>query len=157
MGYGPGVSKVMAYAARHRNIHYQPAVPTNQVLKFTAGADVGLFILPRDSCLSYHFSLGNKFFQYLRAGLPILVTDNPEMSSIVRDHDCGWVYSGHERELAALIDSLSINDIRQKQARAIAAGSVFTWAREESSLRLLYEALFDIPTDSGNMQCPVAA
>jgi hypothetical protein len=88
--------------------------------------------------------LGNKFFQYLRAGLAILVSDNPEMASIVNDHECGWVYSGCEEDLSAFVDSLSINEVRERRRHAASTGNAYTWAREESSLHQLYESLFNI-------------
>src|SRR5204862_484616 len=68
MGYGDLEELVKAAAARCGNIHFHPPVPPQEVLKHTAGADVGL-IGVENVCLSYYYSLPNKLFEYLAAGI----------------------------------------------------------------------------------------
>lgn len=90
MGYGEYVPEIDQLAAP--NIHHLPAVPLKDIIGFTSGADVGLFMLKGDVCLSYALSLPNKFFEYLHAGLPVVVSDNlTYLSSLVREHRLGWV------------------------------------------------------------------
>ena len=47
--------------------------------------------LDRDTNLNYRFSLPNKVFDYVYAGIPLLATDLPEVAAIVRGHDAGVV------------------------------------------------------------------
>ena len=79
MGYGALVPKVRQLAATSPNVHLLPAVHPQDVLSFTVGADVGVILVQKVS-LSYYYSLGNKFFEYLMAGLPVIASDFPEMS-----------------------------------------------------------------------------
>jgi len=78
VGDGNLVPIVKSYAREHDNIHYHPAVPPSEVAEISSGADVGLTLILND-CLSYFFCLPNKFFQYLHAGIPPVVSDFPEM------------------------------------------------------------------------------
>jgi glycosyltransferase involved in cell wall biosynthesis len=157
MGHGPGVPQVEEYARVHANIHYQPAVPMDEVLHYTASADVGLFLLPLDSCLSYQYSLGNKFFEYLAAGLAVIVSDNPEMAAIVRRYDCGWVYHGDPRDFALFVNRLTKDGIDEKRSRTRCAMNDYTWECEEEALGRIYKTLFVIRTRPDGRRACVAA
>jgi glycosyltransferase involved in cell wall biosynthesis len=157
MGNGPGVSQAKQYARSHANIHYQPAVPIDEVLDYSSSADVGLFLLPPNSCLSYQFSLGNKFFEYLRAGLAVIVSDNPEMAAVVRRHNFGWIYDGREVDFGAFVSKLTKAEVDEKRSRAKKAADLYTWEREELVLKEMYASLFDIDIPSHGQHESAAA
>jgi glycosyltransferase involved in cell wall biosynthesis len=90
MGYGDFVTALKQLSAQ--NIHYQPAVPLQDIISYTAGADIGVFVVEGQLALSYAVSLPNKFFEYVHAGLPVVVSDNlTYLSSLVREYQLGWV------------------------------------------------------------------
>lgn len=64
------------------------ARPYEQLMRITASCDLGLS-LDKDNNLNYRFSLPNKLFDYIRAGIPILSTELPEVSRIVRGKEVG--------------------------------------------------------------------
>lgn len=92
MGYVEGDYKnVMDNAvAAYRNIHFQSAVPREKIVSYSAGADVGIFVVPQVP-LNDRYALPNKFFEWAHAGLPVLFSDNlAYLSGLAQDGAFGW-------------------------------------------------------------------
>jgi glycosyltransferase involved in cell wall biosynthesis len=71
-------------------VHRLGPVPPDEVVAHAASADVGVSpIVP--SCLNYRYSLPNKLFQYMAAGLPTVASDFPQVREIVIGSGCGVV------------------------------------------------------------------
>jgi glycosyltransferase involved in cell wall biosynthesis len=65
-----------------------PPVNSEDLPALTAGADMGL-VLFRDTCLNHHYSLPNKLYEYMMAGIPVVASDLPEIARVVRSCGCG--------------------------------------------------------------------
>jgi glycosyltransferase involved in cell wall biosynthesis len=142
MGSGELEGAVQRASATYTNIHYHPPVPAHEVLSYTAQADVGL-VGVENRCLSYYFSLPNKLFECLVAGVPVVVPDFPEMQRVVDKYRCGWIWSGGTDALTALLKRLSGEDVGSKHQRALGAGKDLSWENEEHGLLKLYLRLFN--------------
>ncbi len=69
-------------------VYMVEAVPVDQLLRYTASADVGLCLIENHG-ISYYHSLPNKFFEYVMAGVPVVASRFPEMKKIVDNHRVG--------------------------------------------------------------------
>ena len=58
-------------------VHLIGPVPLEALLSYTAQADIGVSLL-EDSCENHRLALPNKLFEYLAAGLPVVVSNLPE-------------------------------------------------------------------------------
>jgi glycosyltransferase involved in cell wall biosynthesis len=142
MGFGELEGLVRAAAAKHVNIHFAEAVSPDQVLAYTAGADVGIHG-GENICLSYYYSLPNKFFEYLAAGLGVMVPDWPEVGRIIRDTGAGWVVQGDEDEdWLRAVTALTWDDVRARKKNARRAAPNFSWDAEAERLIGAYQAAF---------------
>lgn len=65
-------------------------VPFEELKTYTRKASIGLS-LEEDLGLNYRFALPNKIFDYVRCGLPSIVSDLPEMGNLVRSMGIGEV------------------------------------------------------------------
>lgn len=142
MGRGEMEDLVRHASAKHSNIHLCPPVPPKDVLSFTTQADVGLVGM-ENTCLNHYLSLPNKFFEYLTAGVPVVIPDFPEMRRVIDNHRCGWSWSGGVAELSALFEKLSADEIREKRHKAMGAGKELSWQKEEQHILHLYHRLLN--------------
>lgn len=140
MGFGPLEDTVKKAAADNRNIHFHPAVPPSQVLTFTRGADVG-FALLTDDCLNHRYALPNKFFHYLHAGLPVIVSDLPELGGAADRYGCGWRVGESAADIAGVVAAIDPAAIEAKRAGARRARDEMNWDREAVKLVGIYRDL----------------
>lgn len=133
MGYGPLEEKIKAVAEQQPNIHFHPAVPSSEVLKYTSSADVGIAGV-ESLCLSYYLSLPNKFMEYAFAGLPILAPDFPEMKDLVEEFQCGTTFTTDVAETAKRINSLTNEDIDRWQRGSESLRTSLKWSEEAKVL-----------------------
>lgn len=140
LGNGPLQSEVIDWSRRYPNIHYHPAVPPQELLGFTSGADVGISLL-ENTCLNHYYCLPNKIFEYLLCGLPVIISDFPEMASIIDENGCGWKSTVSTESLVELLGSLTPQEIANKTIAAQECASKFGWLNEERILIALYNKL----------------
>lgn len=118
-------------------------VPEASVVATASQCDVGLSLI-QNFCLSYHYSLPNKLFEYLHAGLPVLVSDFPDMRAIVQEHDAGATCDpGDPRSIAKGLNELGrdLQRIQELKENALQAADVLNWERESKAFLGLYRRL----------------
>jgi glycosyltransferase involved in cell wall biosynthesis len=141
LGFGPLESLIRTEAAARPNVHYIGAVPPAELLVHTAGVDVGLCGV-ENACLSYYFSLPNKLFEFLAAGVPAIVPDFPEMRAVVERHGCGWIAAESDAAWAETVGSVERSGLAAARARAVEASRHHTWNAEQSAVANVYRRLF---------------
>lgn len=142
LGYGPLTELVEQAAAAHPNVHYLPAVPPDRLADYTVGADVGLCLNEKVS-LSYYYSLPNKVFEYIHAGVPIVSSDFPEMSDLINHHECGWPIPVEEGAVRSLVTELTPSEIRERANKALAARRTLDWTDDRKALLTAYRQAVD--------------
>lgn len=133
MGYGDMVDKVKQFEKEYFNIHYIPAVPYDEIQNYTRAADVGISLI-ENVCLSYKMCLPNKIFEYLHCGLPVIISNLPEMKKIVDSYQCGWKCCESVYELTKIINDLSNDILLEKRENAKKVKENINWPLEEKML-----------------------
>ena len=132
-------SKIMKISQEFENIHFHESVNSNILHEFTGSADLG-FCLIEDLCLSYRFCLPNKFFEYAMAGLPILVSDLPEMRKLVEQYDCGVVCESLTPDgIVNGLKKLISRDLVKLGKNARKMAEDHSWEVQEEKLLRLYD------------------
>jgi glycosyltransferase involved in cell wall biosynthesis len=123
-------------------LHFYPPVALAELLSYTSQADVGVSLL-EDTCENHRLALPNKLFEYLAAGLPVVVSDLPEMRRLVGDRSVGWTTDpGDPADIARVLElALADRDDPALQERVRAAAAELNWPHERSRLTGLYAAL----------------
>ena len=81
----------------HR-VHFIKTIPYKNLLKYTAGADIG-FALIKPLSLSYINALPNKIFEYILSGIPVLASNLPELKSVFKLYDIGKCVNPNNMEI----------------------------------------------------------
>lgn len=138
MGYGALAEWFASEAARHRAIHFHPAVPPARLLDYTAAADFGLSVI-EGSSLSYEYCMPNKLFEYVMASKPVLVSPTREQADFVRFNGIGEVAAG---TTPAAIEEAVMRLLGRDQAALQAAlartRDQYCWEGQEPTLEAVY-------------------
>lgn len=93
IGDGPAEAELRAASVHlgiEKRLHWLGAKPYDQLHAWTCGATVGLTLI-EPLTESYRYALPNKFYEYMRAHVPQLVTDLPALRVAVGQHPVGML------------------------------------------------------------------
>jgi glycosyltransferase involved in cell wall biosynthesis len=139
-GYIAELQAVAQSLAPGRVFFYEP-VPPREVVGRLAQFDMGIYLLPFTN-FNNASALPNKFFDFVAAGLAVCIGPSPEMAQVTRQYGFGAVAASFDpAEAAAILNSLSAEDIDQMKQHAIAARSVLNADAEMQKLTDLYAKL----------------
>jgi glycosyltransferase involved in cell wall biosynthesis len=139
-GDGPelaGLIKLTDDLKLHNQVNFTGKLLPADLQKLTLAASVGIS-LEENMGKSYMASLPNKLFDYIQAGVPVLVSDLPEMRAVVEKYAIGLVLKERTAEnLAVLVQQMMIDsdhrDIWQQNLKL--AATELCW--ENESVRLI--------------------
>ena len=127
----------------HDKILFTGRMPFNKLSSYTKKADLGIS-LEENLGLNYYYALPNKLFDYIKANVPVLVSDFPEMGKIVKKYDIGLTtLSTDPLEIAGLINYM-LNDqdnIRKWKKNLLNATKDLCWESEEQKLKEMYKTI----------------
>src|SRR5699024_6145917 len=111
----------------------------------TALADADLAVVyVRRTCLSYTYSLPNKLFVAIHAGLQIAAASLPDTRAVISRYGVGVVFAPTatpRRMGAAITDGVTRRDEDRHHSRQAAAE--LTWEHEEAELIGLYRRVLE--------------
>ena len=110
-------------------------IPASELRHYTANSNLGVTI-DKDSNMNYHFSLPNKVFDYMHAGIPILATKLPEIENIVKQYHIGTFIENHEPQHIAQQISSFLNSIQYLECKSntLIAAVENNWKTEKQKL-----------------------
>lgn len=82
--------KEIAAGITSKNVFFKGRVPLEELADLTRSASLGISI-EEDLGLNYRYALPNKLFDYLQAGIPVVVSNLPEMRKIVEHYQVGLI------------------------------------------------------------------
>ncbi len=139
VGDGPLAETVRGYADKHDHIEYIGFVFPEKIPHVLRDVDIGVCLI-ENLCLSYYYSIPNKLFECLGNGIPVVISDFPEMARIIDRYHVGWKVKPKPEALQSLLAALDPADIERKTRAAVSAADMFQWSREKHKLASIYTA-----------------
>jgi len=133
VGYGEMTKSISKDQQQYVNIHLHDAIPHDEIVATLKFADVG-FCLIENVSLSDYFCLPNKLFEYTFAGVPIIASDFPDISNLVKKYKLGKFCSLN-------LDSISkvVKEIEQNPPGRITTDlKELGWANQGEKLKNTY-------------------
>jgi len=135
MGYGPSTNIIVDFELKFKNIHYIPAVEPKDIYNYTSDADLGLLFIPKEISISYKYSLPNKYFEYVKSGIPILISDNLiSIEEEINANHTGWCINSSTEALQEFLENINSNDILEAKRKVVLANDNYNWGKEVSIL-----------------------
>jgi glycosyltransferase involved in cell wall biosynthesis len=110
-------------------------IPREELMHYTYNADLGLSI-DKNTNLNYHYSLPNKIFDYINAGVPILASRLPEIEKLVSHYKIGEFINNHEpSQIAETLNALLLSErLAEYSKNTQKAKQELTWSSEKLKL-----------------------
>ena len=142
-GDGDLLEEMKAYAASKAwcdRIDFTGRLMPEEMTALESKADVGLVML-EDKGLSYHYALPNRIGAFVQAGVPMVVSDLPEMAAVVRRFGVGEVIecrpqaADRKTKVTGLAEAVKRVLAREwKEADFAAAREDMDWNKEKQKL-----------------------
>ena len=135
----PQLKRMSAEMNLQDRITFVPRQTPENLFNYTSLADMGMAI-DTDQSANLRFSLPNKIFDYIKAGLPMVVSNLVERARIVRQYKVGTIAESVTPEaLAAAVKELSDPELlAQCRENCKTAARELTWENEEKVLEQVY-------------------
>jgi len=121
-------------------IIFQKKVPFEELWNYTSHADIGIS-LDKDTNINYKYSLPNKIFDFVHAGVPVLASDLVEIRKIFSRFEIGELIENHDpKHIAEKINFMLSNPEKRKAwvGNAMEASRQLCWQNEEKVLIEIY-------------------
>lgn len=132
----PVLKKMVSKLSLQKKVKFVSRQTPANLAGYTANADIGLTI-DKDTNINYRFSLPNKLFDYIYAGVPVLATPLVEIKNIIQQYEIGDFIENHDPQHIALkIKSMLQDESRMafyKQNTKKAAAEL-NWETERNTL-----------------------
>jgi glycosyltransferase involved in cell wall biosynthesis len=117
-------------------------IKPKELIEYTQNAFIGCNILERGS-ISYEYSLANKFFDYIHAGVPQICANFEEYKAIQTKHEVALLVEADIQEITDAINKL-FNDsdlYKRLQNNCAKAAQVYNLQIESEKLIQLYQSI----------------
>jgi glycosyltransferase involved in cell wall biosynthesis len=141
--YAPTLAALIERESLTDRVHVLPPVPPEDVIPTARSADVGVSFI-QNVGLNNFYSLPNKLFEYIQAGLPVVTSDFPELERVVLGRGVGITCDPGDpeaiaRAIATLLDDAELR--ARLSANARAAATELSWEAERDRYRTLFDDL----------------
>jgi len=123
-----------------QRVLFHKRMPYEELMKYTSNADLGI-TLDKNTNINYRFSLPNKLFDFIHAGIPVMASNLLEVKSVVEKYQVGIIIQSYDPHIIAnhVIHLFNhpekYNQLKENTKKA---AEELSWENEEKVLRSIY-------------------
>ncbi len=121
-------------------VQFIDKVPFDKLMQYTRHADLGL-TLDKDTNINYRYSLPNKLFDYIHAGVPVLASNLVEVKKVITTYAIGGCIENYNPQHIADKMNFILNNEETLQVwkkNCKIASEKLNWEKEEQQLIDVY-------------------
>lgn len=129
-------------------VAFLPRMPYVRMMAYTQLAEFG-FCLDKDTNLNYRYSLPNKLFDFIQAGVPVIASRLTEIERVIQRYDIGLFIDRHDPEHIARTICEGLSDAERRtrwNSNLSLAAQELCWEKEERRLLDLLSATGGCPS-----------
>ena len=139
----PQLKKRVLELKLENSIIFKGRMPYQEMMQYTQHAKLGLTI-DKDTNTNYKYSLPNKLFDFIHAGIPILASKIIEVEKIIKKYQIGLFINNHEpthiaNQIKYALDNKEL--MSEWKSNTHHASKELNWEIEENTLKDLYKKI----------------
>ena len=139
----PQLKKRVLELKLENSIIFKGRMPYHEMMQYTQHAKLGITI-DKNTNTNYKYSLPNKLFDFIHAGIPILASKIIEVEKIINKYQIGLFINNHEpkhiaNQIKYALDNKEL--ISEWKSNTTLATKDLNWEIEENTLKDLYKKI----------------
>ena len=139
----PQLKKRVLELKLENSIIFKGRMPYHEMMQYTQHAKLGITI-DKDTNTNYKYSLPNKLFDFIHAGIPILASKIIEVEKIIKKYQIGLFINNHEpthiaNQIKYALDNKEL--MSEWKSNTTLATKELNWEIEENTLKDLYKKI----------------
>jgi len=139
----PQLKKRVLELKLENSIIFMGRMPYLEMMQYTQHAKLGITI-DKDTNTNYKYSLPNKLFDFIHAGIPILASKIIEVEKIIKKYQIGLFINNHEpthiaNQIKYALDNKEL--ISEWKSNTTLATKELNWEIEENTLKDIYKKI----------------
>lgn len=124
-------------------VFFHPPYPPSEIVNNIANFDIGFYPLPPIN-FNQRIALPNKLFEFISAGLAILIGPSPSMAEVVKQHHCGLISPDFSpKSLSNILNKTTTEEWDQMKVASLQATSELNADEEMEKLLCLFSELLN--------------
>ncbi len=135
------LKKRVSSANTGNKISFLPVMEWSEMMSYTATADAGIS-LDKSDYINSRYSLPNKIFDYINAGIAVIASELPEIEAVINKYNCGLlVKSVNPQSIRDVICLLRDEPglLEKLKNNSLNAAPELNWENEKLKAQELYE------------------
>lgn len=133
--------QIVEREALEKKVFFHAAVPYDELLRYTKGADIGIISI-KPTCLHNKLCSPNKLFEYMMAGLAVAASDLPFLREVIVKNKIGQLFNPCDpKSIAKTLNQMINNEEQLNIYKKNSASKNYIWQIEEKKLIKIYDDL----------------